>query len=182
MPEPDDQERKGFTRLDSPDGKSAVYVLQAAPDSEGGHSRQSLEACVEMQVDAMSWVARRKGLEVTPEFEQTLREEARVYWKEFERQMRAKGIPPHIMELFEAVTKREAVRLAWKMVITKDELTQLIFNSHSHLGYRHRLRFREFHPPQHKTYSDDISDAIGKARPGPAAPEMVKAMRKMHAI
>ena len=83
---------------------------------------------------------------------------------------------------FEAVTKREAVRLAWKMVITKDELTQLIFNSHSHLGYRHRLRFREFHPPQHKTYSDDISDAIGKARPGPAAPEMVKAMRKMHAI
>jgi len=183
MPELDDQERKaGFSRLDSPDGKSAVYVLQAAPDSDGGHSRQSLEACVEMQVDAMSWVARRKGLDITPELEQALREQARNHWKEHERQMRAKGIPPHIMKLFEAVTKREAVRLASKMVITKDELTQLIFNSRTHLGYRHRLRVREFHPAHHETFSDDISEAIGKARPGPATPEMVKAMRKMHAI
>src|SRR5438876_3295133 len=116
MPRPDDQERKpGFTRLDSPDGKSAAYVLQAAPDSDGGHSRQSLEACVEMQFDSMSWIARRKGIDVTPGFEQALRQEARRYWTEFERQMRAKGIPPHILKLFDAVTKREAVRLAAKI-------------------------------------------------------------------
>jgi len=50
-----------------------------------------------MQVDAMSWVARRKGLDITPELEQALREQARITGREHERQMRAKGIPPHIM-------------------------------------------------------------------------------------
>jgi len=94
--------------------------------------------------------------------------------------MRAKGIPPHIMKLFEAVTKREAVRLASKMGSPKDELTQLIFNS-ARTWLPHRLRVREFHPAHHETFRRHFR-AIGKARPGPATPEMVKAMRKMHAI
>ncbi len=181
MTDAEDPERQaGFSRIDSPDGKTSLFHVWAG--SEEDPARGLLEASVGMEIAMEREVLRRKGLDGAPGVEEMLQQKRVELREKWERQVRAEGVAPHLVQLLAAPSKRDAERLASSMVVTSREFANLVLNAHALLGYRHRLKVREYRPDHHAAFSDEVSEALHDAKAGPASPEMEKAMRKVGAM
>jgi hypothetical protein len=178
MPRCSEQETPGVRRLDLPDG-SAILVGSAGPGTD--HVQGVLDGMVEMQLTKARERLRRAGIPLDASAEERLKVLASGFRRDFEGHVRGRGIAPRIVNLLAAPSKRDAERLASAMTITAEQFSDLMFNAHAQLGYRHRMKWREFLPPHLEGISDKISDALRDAKPGPATPEVAKAMRKVQA-
>jgi hypothetical protein len=167
-------------RIESPDGKSTLFHTSPTPDGDAVYEVE--QTTIELHVEVERDVLRHRGVALTPAVEEYLRRRAVLFARNLAREKRARGIAPHLVQLLSAVSKRDAERLASAMVIDADEFTALCFNARALLGYRYRVKWKEFHPDHHHGYSDEISKALRDAKVGPATPKLAKAMRKMRAM
>jgi hypothetical protein len=171
-----------ISKIDAPDGGSSLLVIQAGPD-EDESSESKLDASAEMFYIAQRERVQRAGLAHLPGAEALLRQKQREYRAKLEREIRAEGIAPGIIELFEAPTKKAAIDVARRLTITNTQFANLVINAQWQLGYRHRQRIRDFRPNHHEAFSDDISRALGRIKgPGPVSADVAKDLRKMNAL
>lgn len=173
-----EDQKPGVTTIDA--GRRTVFIASAGTGND--HAHEMLEAIVEMRVAMARHQLRREGLDGVPEVEPILARLAGEFRHEFERERRREGVAPHIRQLLGAVSKREAERLAGKMVITAMEFADFAFNAHVLLGYRHRMKWRQFVPEHLEGATGEASSAVREATPGPASPALAKAMSRVHAV
>jgi hypothetical protein len=124
---------------------------------------------------------RRSGVPLDDAAEARLKGMANDFRQRFERDAQGRGVAAQIVELLRTGSKRDAERLAREMTITAEQFSDLMFNAHGQLGYRHRMKWREYLPAHLEGISDQITVALREAEPGPASPDLAKAMRKVQA-
>jgi hypothetical protein len=171
--------------MDAPDGKSSLFILQGGAD-EDDTPGDSLDACADAALEMWREILKRKRgttFAALPFVDAFLRKKRDEYRRELEAEIRAEGIAPGIIRLFDAPTKKDAVKAARDLTITKREFANLVINARRQLGFRHRRKIREFHPDDHESFSEDVSRAMASIEgPGPSPPGFAKAMRKANAI
>lgn len=165
-------------RIDA--GRSSLFVISAGEGEN--HARGALEAAADLQLEVAKERLRQEGLENLPGMARAIELKRAQLVDEWEAEVRSRGVALHIQQLLGAPSKGDAIRIAASIAITHAELADFVSNAHAQLGYRHRMKFKEFRPDHHGAFSDQISQALQSAKPGVAPPEMVKAMRKVHAL
>jgi hypothetical protein len=161
-------------------GQSTLFMISAGTGKD--HARGGLESMASLHLQILKDQAKRRGLDGVPGLDEALEQRVIEWTEEFEADLRIRGVALHIQRLLSAPSKSDAVRIASAITITHQEFSDLVTNAPSQLGYRHRMKFKEFRPPHHRAFSDQISKALQSAEPGKASPEIVKAMRKVTAL
>lgn len=173
--------KASVTRVDAPDGKSSMFVSRAGGDDENP-AQSGLDAAADLAVEMARARLERAGLGNVPGTEQHLQRLRTEHRAWLEHETRSSGIAPRIIRLFEAPTKKDAVRVAHQLAITKSQWATLLLNAREY-GYRVNRKVREFLPDNHDALSQEMSEALGEiAGPGPAGPRLARAMRRANAL
>lgn len=131
----------------------------------------------EVVAELMFQTARKNGVAITPDLVDEIRARALDHERSFVGGIRARGIAGTLRKLLQAKRKRDAVRIAKLLMLTPQDMVDLIYNC-GDLGLSHHPKHLEFVPDQR-----ELSDADRAALTGAAAgdePARAKAVAKVH--
>ncbi len=134
----------------------------------------------EMRAEMLWLAAQMRGQKLTPELREAIERDALEYEAQEARAIKARGVAKDLRKLFRAERKKLALRIARTMVLSGEDLYDLICNC-GDLGLSHHPKHLEFVPEERRLTPED--DAAFYNLNGGRTPEsLAKAMSRLEQI
>ena len=153
---------KPFTKFGSPTSHGGAMYFANVPDSEDV-IRDTEQCIIQIRVDMYKEALKIKGKTITPEIEATLVSLCKKQWDELRIETATKGVPEKLTRLFRFTRKVNANKYCKTLELDDDDLSLLIYNC-SQIGFRHKIKTRDF-VPQHLQLSKDDVAQIKSGKP-----------------
>lgn len=148
-----------FGSLASPGGASYLGVVQDSGDIRKDTAQFMVQTMVDMHRE---WLLNR-GETVTKRIAAGIEDFWRKQWAEFLAETAEQGIPEKLRMLLQFTRKVNAVKYCKTLELNDDDLSLLIYNC-AQIGFRHKIRTRDFLPQHLQLSRDDIAH-MKKGRP-----------------